>query len=80
MKQFNWIILFLFISIMVLSSCLVLDDDPYYDYYYPDVVYIDTRPSRPLPPHRPHHPAPPPRPVSPPSIYYDADTDDVIIF
>ena len=76
------IVLISIFSSMMLSSCLVLDDDPYYyDYYYPaDVVYIDTRPARPLPPQRPHHPAPPPRPSSPPSVYYDADTDNLIIY
>ena len=68
-------------SVAFLSSCLVLDDDPYDYYYYPsDVVYVDTRPPRrPLPPPRPHH-HPEPRPHYEPSIYYDADTDDLIIF
>lgn len=68
-------------SAALLSSCLVLDDDPYDYYYYPaDVVYVDTRPPRrPLPPPRPYH-HPEPRPHHEPSIYYDADTDDLIIF
>ena len=78
----HFIVLISIFTLVLVSSCLVLDDDPYYyDYYYPaDVVYIDTRPARPLPPPRPHHPAPPPRPSSPPSVYYDADKDNLIIY
>lgn len=80
MRLFKLIALIAF-SAALLSSCLVLDDDPYDYYYYPaDIVYVDTRPPRrPLPPPRPHH-HPEPRPHHEPSIYYDADTDDLIIF
>ena len=82
MRLFNLLALIAF-SAALLSSCLVLDDDPYDYYYYPtDVVYVDTRPPRrPLPPPRPHHPEPRPhRDYHEPSIYYNADTDDLIVF
>ena len=64
MRLFKLLALIAF-SAALLSSCLVLDDDPYDYYYYPtDVVYVDTRPPRrPLPPPRPHHPEPRPHTI-----------------